>query len=124
MAVHSIMLPHARWEDDLYSIVWDDEGGTVEGEHPEIYQIRRIFDAPKPVTVGTPGSTWDLRDPAHDPAEFHVLLGFAVLGSLPGAPEIRAGCPPALRDVEIPDPDPGERLWLIDPESGELVEVT
>ena len=57
-----------------HTIIWDDEAGTVAGDHSRVAPIRARFDAPKPVTIGGPWGMWDLVDPAHDPVEFLTLL--------------------------------------------------
>ena len=56
------------------TISWDDEAGTVAGDHSVVARIRARFEAPKPVTIGGPWGMWDLVDPAHDPVEFLTLL--------------------------------------------------
>ena len=66
MARHTITIPDWMYGDELRTIVWDDEADTVEGDHFGIKNFQRIFDAPKPVTVGTGGGgLWHLKDPAH-----------------------------------------------------------
>lgn len=107
------------------SIVWDDEAGTVEGDHYRVATMRDVIlrSADGPVTVGTPGSTWDLRDPAHDPAEFLAMIWTCIPGHLL-TENVLASLPPIFHGVELPPADPGERLWDIDPDTGELVELT
>ena len=75
MAVHLITLPDWMRGDELRVIVWDDDAGTITGTHSDVAELQRGFDAPKPVTIGDEGGTWDLRDPAHDPVEFLTALG-------------------------------------------------
>ena len=124
MAAHTILLPDMMRGRALRSIVWDDQAGTVEGEHYDVDWIRDVIQqsAEGPVTVGDPGGTWDLRDPGHDPAEFLVLLEMSVSGGLTEA--ILASLPPIFDGVELPPADPGEELWGVDPDTGELVELT
>lgn len=123
MAVHTILLPDVMRGRELRSIVWD-EAGTVEGEHYDVAWIRDVIrrSASGPVTVGDPGGTWDLRDPAHDPAEFLTLLYVCVPGHLLDEERI-ASLPPIFRGVEVPPRDPGEQLFEIDPDTGESVEL-
>ena len=125
MAEHTILLPDAMRGRALRSIVWDNQAGTVEGEHYEIAWIRDVIrqSAEGPVTVGDPGGTWDLRDPGHDPAEFLVLLGLCFRGH-PLPSTILASLPPIFDGVSLPSADPGEELWGVDPDTGELVELT
>ena len=124
MAEHTILLPDAMRGRALRSIVWDDQAGTVEGEHYRVATIRDLIQqsAEGPVTVGDPGGTWDLRDPGHNPAEFLVLLEMSAPGGLNEA--ILASLPPIFDGVELPPADPGEELWGVDPDTGELVELT
>ena len=110
MARHTMMLPDLVRGRELRTIVWDDEAGTVDGDHFQIAAIRRVFEAPKPVTVGDPGGTWDLHDPAHDPAEFLVVLGQSVWWRVLQDP-LRSTLPAVFDGVEIPQPDPGEILY-------------
>lgn len=102
---------------ELRRIVWDDEAGTVGGDHSEIADIRRVFDAPKPVTVGDPGGTWDLRDPAHDATEFLTFLGVCDWRVLDEP--LRSTLPPVFDGVQVPVADPGERLF--DADGGQIV---
>ena len=60
--------------DEPRTILWDDEAGTVSGTHSRLPDIRRILAGSKPVEEGVCGCVWRLRDPAHDPAEFLILL--------------------------------------------------
>ena len=118
MAIHTITLPDWMRGDELRSILWDDEAGTVDGDHSLVPDFRRVFDAPKPVTVGDPGGTWDLHDPAHDVVEFLTHLGVVFWPALDEP--LRSTLPPVFDGVEIPWADPGtdEELWLIDEKSG------
>ncbi|MCY4097661.1 MAG: hypothetical protein OXF40_05290, partial [Rhodospirillales bacterium] len=67
--------------------------------------------------IGDEGGTWDLRDPAHDPAEFLTALAN---GFWPVLREPHRSTLPAVFDgVEIPTADPGEILY--DEDGRELV---
>ncbi|MCY3873387.1 MAG: hypothetical protein OXF88_03725 [Rhodobacteraceae bacterium] len=110
MAIHTIMLPASIHDGKLRSITWNDVEGTVEGDHNKVEYIRRMLAAEKPVTVGDPGGTWDLRDPAHDPAEFLTLLYMAHCPVLDEP--LRSTLPPVFDGIEIPPPDPGEILYI------------
>lgn len=109
MSVHTIRLPVGMREEmraDLFLIVWDDEAGTVEGDHPLVPRIRRVLDAEKPVTVGTIGGTWDLRDPGRDPVEMLTLLRDLYW---PAVDEpLRSTLPPVFDGLDVPAPEPGE----------------
>ena len=102
MATHSIRIPDRVRGRELRTIVWDDEAGTVSGDHSEIDEIRRVFAAPKPVTVGQ-GAVWDLRDPAHDPAEFLVLIEQAFWPALD--PPLRETLPAVFDGVTLLAPE-------------------
>ena len=125
MAVHAILLPDVMRGRELRSIVWDDETGGVEGEHYDVAWIRDVIRRSEagPVTVGNPGGTWDLRDPAHDPAEFLTLIEVCIPGHLL-TEDVLASLPSVFRGVELPPRDPGEQLFDIDPDTGESVELT
>lgn len=109
MAVHIITLPDGIGSDDLRTIVWDDEAGTVSGTHHNLPYIRRIFAAPKPVEVGVCGRVWRLRDPAHDPAEFLVLLYISHWPVLD--PPLRETLPAIFDGVELPAGEQDEDLY-------------
>ena len=116
MAVHTIMMPLGMRRPQLRSIIWDDEAGTVEGEHDEVPYIQRVIAAPKPVEVGGPGWVWSLHDPGHDPAEFLVLLGIAYwpIGTEP----LRSTLPPVFDGVQVPLGERGEHMY---DENGDLM---
>ena len=106
MATHRITMPDRMRGREPRTIIWDDEAGTVTGDHSDIAHIRERFDAPKPVTIGGPWGMWDLVDPAHDPVEFLTLLADEYWPIL--NPPLRETLPavfdglvvPALRDGE------------------------
>ena len=113
MARHVITIPYGPGLDPVLGpsgeIVWDDEAGTVSGTHVELPAIRLAFDAPKPVTVGVAGYTWRLRDPAHEPAEFLVLLNRAHWPAL--HPPLRETLPAIFDGVQLPRGEPDEELF-------------
>ena len=119
MATHNILIPDILRGEELRSIVWDDVAGTVNGDHYRIPDIRRVFEAEKPVTVGDPGGTWDLHDPAHDPAEFLTLLSDLYWPVL--TDPLRSALPAVFDGISVPNAVPGEELWTIDEASGWLV---
>ena len=109
MARHVITIPDLMAGRELRTIVWDNEAGTVEGTHYDIEYIQRIFDAPKPVTAGDPGLAWDLTDPAHDPAQFLVLLWVSYNGIR--REPLRSTLPPIFDGVDFPPGGSGETLY-------------
>lgn len=74
MAIHTIMLPDMMHDDAPRSVIWDDEAGTVTGEHSSLPWIQECLAATPPIEVeaGMRGVT--LNDPGHDPADFLRLL--------------------------------------------------
>ena len=76
MAKHTLMVPDFMVGRELRSIVWDDEAGTVEGEHSQIDDLREDLAKPTPYVVHNIAASWTLDDPAHDPADFLALIGF------------------------------------------------
>ena len=74
MAQHTIMFPDIMVGRELRSIVWDDEAGTVEGEHSRLDRIREALAEPTPLVIPSIAASWTLNDPAHDPADFLALL--------------------------------------------------
>ena len=89
-------------------IPWNDEAGTVSGAHSRLPDIHRALDAPEPVGVGVAGCVWRLSDPAHDPAEFFVLLYIAHWPAL--YPPLRETLPAIFDGVELPPGEPDEDL--------------
>ena len=112
MAVHTLGIPDRMRGRELRSIVWDDEAGTVAGDHSEVDSFRRVFAADKPVTVGDTGLAWDLVDPAHDPAQFLAVL-WSVYAPALDEP-LRSTLPAIFDGVELPDGGTGERLYDAD----------
>ena len=108
MTIHTIVMPDRLRDEEPRRIVWDDEAGTVEGDHYRVPDIQRIIDAPKPVEVGA-GHVWRLRDPGHDPAEFLLIL--LVLYNPLAEEPLRSTLPPVFDGVEVPEGEPGEELY-------------
>ena len=108
MAIHTIVMPDDAHGEVPRRIVWDDEAGTVRGDHYRVPDIQQIIDAPKPVTVGG-GHIWHLHDPGHDPAEFYQLL--CVVYWPIGEEPLRSTLPPVFDGVEAPEGEPGEELY-------------
>ena len=108
MAVHTIVMPDDAHGEIPRRIVWDDEAGTVEGDHFAVRNLKRVLAAPKPFTVGA-GHIWHLHDPGHDPAEFLVLLcgAYWPIGEEP----LRSTLPPVFDGVVPPEGEPGEELY-------------
>ena len=86
------------------TITWDDEAGTVAGDHYEVAYIRERFEAPKPVTIGGPWRLWDLVDPAHDPINPGFPRWIASLMTFLGGSAIRINAIPSSRRVKPVSP--------------------
>ena len=108
MAIHQISVPDVSRGRALRTIIWDDVAGTVDGDHYDVACLRELIAAPKPVTVGDPGGTWDLSDPAHDPGEFLILLSM-IYWPVMDEP-LRSTLPAVFDDARVPRRQPGERL--------------
>ena len=100
MALHVIRIPDVSQGRELRSIVWDDEAGTVEGDHVEVDSFRRVFAADKPVTVRQMGLAWNLDDPAHDPAQFLAVLWSVYAAAL--YEPLRSMLPTVFDGVDLP----------------------
>ena len=106
MARHEIRIPDRMRGEALRTVVWDDEAGTVEGDHWDVDWIADTLAAPKPVTVGGIGRFWELTDPGRDPAEFLVLIHEVYWPAL--SPPLRETLPPVFDGIEMPRGEPGE----------------
>ena len=95
MARHVIPL---GW-DDLPDFVWDDEAGTVEGDHWFAAGLREGLDAPTPLDLSGDGLIILLQDPAHDPRDFWWLLPAKCLRE-----PLYSQMPEILRNVEPTPP--------------------
>ena len=109
MATHRITIPDRLRGGEPRTIIWDDEAGTVAGTHYRVPEFRRVFDADKPVRIGNPGRTWDLHNPAHDPAEFLALLRQLYWPALDEP--LRSTLPPVFDGVMPLPGEPGEELF-------------
>ena len=98
MTVHTIMLPEG-FNRPMRSIVWDDEAGTVTGEHRDVPQMQSILSKPTPVVLGDYAGEVTLHDPGHDPADFLVLLQCAYWPVL--NEPLRSSLPPIFDGVEM-----------------------
>lgn len=92
--------------EELRTIVWDDEAGTVEGNHWDVQWIAETLAAPKPVTVGDTGRSWELSNPGRDPSEFLALIQLVYWPAL--APPLRETLPAVFDGVRTPPGEPNE----------------
>ena len=106
MAKHRIRIPDWQRGQELRSIVWDNEAGTVDGDHSQIGWIGEMLASSKPVIVGDAGRIWALSDPGRDPAEFLVLIRDIHWPAL--APPLRDTLPPVFDGVAMSPGEPTE----------------
>ena len=93
------MFPDIMVGRDLRSIVWDDEAGTVEGDHSQIDRIREALARPTPLVLHDIAASWTLEDPAHNPADFLSLLSRLIDWRVLRVP-LRSTLPPVFDGVE------------------------
>ena len=128
MTVHTIMLPDYMYGREPRSVIWDDQAGTVEGEHSRVPWMQRVLAAPTPYHgLSGEGRRLALEDPAHDPRDFLWLLLDAYWPAF-DEPLRSTVLPPALRDVELRPASPPEPAYTVDehgnriPDLGAIVE--
>ena len=93
------MIPDMMVGRELRSIVWDDEAGTVEGEHSQLDGLHWALAEPTPLVLHNIAASWTLDDPAHDPADFLALLGQIIDWRVLEDP-LRSTLPPVFDGVE------------------------
>ena len=113
MTVHTILLPDRMRGREPRSVIWDDEAGTVEGEHSDVPWMQHVLAAPTPYDLSTEGRILFLEDPAHDPRDFLWLLDVAYWPMLDEP--LRSTLPPILRDAEPRPARPSPCLVLAPP---------
>ena len=96
--VHTIMLPDRMRGREPRTVIWDDEAGTVTGEHSDVAWMQRILAEATPVDLGDEGQELYLLDPAHDPADFWWLL-YHAYWPIYDEP-LRSTLPAVFRDTE------------------------
>lgn len=113
MTVHTIMLPDRMRGREPRSVIWDDDAGTVEGDHYWVPWMQQTLASAPPVVHEHWAGTLTLRDPAHDPADFLCLLAEAYWPILDPDRDLHR-LPPALHGVTptqmVPHPPPTETL--------------
>ena len=114
MAVHTIMLPDRMWGHEPRSVVWDDEAGTVTGEHSGVPWMQEMLAKPTPVDFSSEGRQLFLLDPAHEAADFWWLV-FTEYWPIIDEP-LRSTLPKVFRDTEprpAQEPPGAERGFVI-----------
>ena len=98
MTVHTIMLPEG-FNRPMRSIVWDDEAGTITGEHSEVPWLQDILAQQTPVVLSDHAGAATLHDPSHDPADFLSLL-YRIYWPVLDEP-LRSSLPPVFDGVQM-----------------------
>ena len=94
---HTIQYPEGLFEDgELRTIVWDDEAGTVEGDHDLVPYLQRICESDNPYVISRQWGVLHLDDVAHNPQHFLSALCDGREGEIPS----NAVLPDALKGVE------------------------
>ena len=93
-------------------IVWDDETGTVEGDHSQVGELAAaLANPPMPVHFPHPPGTFHLVDPAHDAADFLTALRAVVFWPLAvELPESLSDVTPTPYPELPPEPDDAETV--------------
>ena len=99
MTVHTIMLPDMMHYRGPRSVIWDDEAGTVTGEHSWVPWMQEMLAATPPIEIEDGMRPVILRDPGHDPADFLRLL-WAAYWPVMNEP-LRSTLPPVFDGVEM-----------------------
>ena len=94
---------------ELYTIIWDDEAGTVEGNHPRVPLLQRICESDEPYVISRVWGAIDLDDVAHNPQHFLSALNdrFEDETAIPSTavlPDILKGIEPLLPEFVPPPP--------------------
>ena len=94
---HVIQYPDGpRWDPaaELRTIIWDDEAGTVEGDHRIVPSLKRTFANGGQALLSLPSGTLLLDDVRHNPQHF--------ISRLADCEELdpRAILPDSLKDIE------------------------
>ena len=91
MARH--VIPIEQWHAP--DLVWDDEAGTVEGDHWFAAGVRELLAEGAPLDESRDGHILILEDPVHDPRDFWHLLPYKCQ-----IEPLRSRMPAILRDAE------------------------
>lgn len=74
----------------MATIIWDDQAGTVTGDHYQLFgehglieDFERVKKEGTPYQTGSEVDYYILQDIRHNPADFLSLLGFATCGLKP-----------------------------------------
>ena len=92
---HAIKMQDVMRGREVRTIVWDDEAGTVDGDHWDVQWLQSMLDRPAPVRLTDVAIHVTLRDPAHSTPDFLALLFGPTRGPVPD-PEL----PDSLAGVE------------------------
>lgn len=101
---HTIQYPNWKYGEELSTIVWDDEAGTVEGDHPHVPDLQWICERDGPYVISRQWGVLHLADVAHNPQHFISALSDPFDGEVP----TNAVLPDALKGIEplLPEAPP------------------
>ena len=92
--MHVILMPDLILGREERRVAWDDEAGTVSGDHSSVPWLQEQLDEPAPLVLGAIFGSVALQDPRRRAEDFLALLNHAC----PSAQEQRGmRLPRALR---------------------------
>ena len=74
---HVIKYPNGpKWDEgaELRTIIWDDEAGTLEGDHRVVEAWKLVFEGDGQAVLSMPYGALLLEDVRHNPQDFISLL--------------------------------------------------
>ena len=71
---HTIKYPDGRFGDELRTIIWDDEAGTVEGDHNMVPVLKLICEGNGVACISQPWGALVVDDVPHNPQHFLSIL--------------------------------------------------
>lgn len=103
---HTIQYPARLFDGELRTIIWDDEAGTVEGDHPSVRDLKLICEGDGAACIGYPWGVIVIDDVPHNPQHFLSALIEPDFEVDPRAvlPDILKGIEPLVPEYEPPPP--------------------
>ena len=104
---HTIQYPTNHFDDaELRTIIWDNEAGTVEGDHPLVPVLKLICEGDGHALIQHPWGYIIVDDVPHNPQHFLSALLPPDFDVDPRAvlPDILKGIKPLVPEYEPPPP--------------------